>query len=135
MCSYRPTDLEIANALADSDATADDISWAIKNNWPGTYTDDLAAVLRTCPWPGMVRLHAIDRVHARRKARGCNTPLKFEQTVQSAFNTANDQSTSRDQHHCAWLFTSHVINGQTYWAMHASKPNAVKGAAGGKFNA
>jgi hypothetical protein len=122
MRSYKPTDAAIAAALDELDALPDELPRRVEDNWPGNYKDDIAAVLRTRTWPGAVRLAAIDEVYARRNARHCNMPKKFEQTVQSAFNKENDQSNANDRNNGSLLFTSHAKNGQTYWAMRACRP-------------
>jgi hypothetical protein len=119
MRSYKPTDADIAAALDDLDDMPDEVPREYKDNWPGTYGDDIAAVLRQRSWPGLIRLDAIDEVYLRRDARHCNMPKAFEQTVQNAFNTENDQSRAKDRQNGPLLFTSHVIDGQTYWAMRA----------------
>jgi hypothetical protein len=122
MRSYKPTDTDIAAALADLDAMLDEVPREIKDNWPGNYKDDIATVLRPRPWPGVIRLDAIDEVYGRREARHCNMPKKFEQTVQNAFNKENDRSKAKDRHNDSLLFTSHVFDGQTYWAMRVYRP-------------
>jgi hypothetical protein len=119
MRGYKPTDADIAAALDDLDAMLDEVPLGFKDNWPGTYRDDIAAVLRSRPWPGLIRLDAIDEVYRRRDARQCNMPKKFEQTVQNAFNKENDRSTAKDRHNGSSLFTTHEIDGQTYWAIRA----------------
>jgi hypothetical protein len=122
MRTDKPTDTEIAAALADLEAMPDQVLPEFEDNWPGSYEDDIAAVLRPCPWPGVIRLDAIDEIHARRVARGCHIPATFEQSVQRAFNTRNDRSSAKDRSDGSLLFTTHKIYGQTYWAMRAYRP-------------
>jgi hypothetical protein len=118
MRSHNPTDAEIAAALDDLDDMPDEVPREFKDNRPGTFRDDIAAVLRQRSWPGMIRLDAIDEVYLRRNARHCNMPRTFEQTVQNAFKES-DQSRAKDRQNGSLFFTSHVVDGQTYWAMRA----------------
>jgi hypothetical protein len=122
MRNYKPTDADVAAALDDLDAMPDEVPRGLKDNLPGTYVDDITAVLRPRPWLGLIRLDAIDEVYLRRDARHCKMPRKFEQTVQNAFNKENDQSKAKDRHNGSLLFTSHVTDGQTYWAMRVYRP-------------
>ena len=51
MRTHKPTDTDIAAALADLDALPDDGPRVCTDNWPGYQHDDIAAVLQSHPWP------------------------------------------------------------------------------------
>jgi hypothetical protein len=116
MNSDEPTAADIGDALADLEAFINQLP---EDNRPGTYANDIAAILEPRP---MIRMDAINAVKARRTARGCHFPATFEECVQRAFNTRNDRSTSKDRNTGALIFTTFIKGAETYWAMTTYRP-------------